>query len=74
MALLQRFLKANTAVLKATPLSQDHIFGRDVIPKKDSLYKLTELGSLDVGLSWDVLNAVLYELSLPGRYPPHIDI
>ncbi|KAF8428135.1 mitochondrial ribosomal death-associated protein 3-domain-containing protein [Tirmania nivea] len=69
MALLQRFLKANAAMLKATPLSQDHLFGRDVIPHRDSLYKLTELGSLDVGLSWDVLNAILYELSLPGRPP-----
>ncbi|KAF8451519.1 mitochondrial ribosomal death-associated protein 3-domain-containing protein [Terfezia claveryi] len=69
MALLQRFLKASATVLKATPLSQNHVFGGDVIPKTDSLYKLTELGSLDVWLSWDVLNAVLYELSLPGRPP-----
>lgn len=68
MSLLQRFLKANAQILKATPLSQTYTLGRDaVIPQSEKLYALVELGALEFGLSWDVLRAVLHELSLPGR-------
>lgn len=68
MTLLQRFLRANTPILKTTTLSKDHVIGREQIPQKNTLYMLAEIGTLDAALAWDVFNAVLYELSVPGRY------
>ena len=69
--LLQRVLKANRAVLTQTLLSQSHKFGyyQDfTIQQSELLYKLVELGAIDVALAWDVFKALLDELALPGRY------
>ncbi|KAF8472788.1 mitochondrial ribosomal death-associated protein 3-domain-containing protein [Kalaharituber pfeilii] len=74
-SLLKRVLRANANVLKSVQLSQDHVYGRDAsISRRESLFKLVEMGGIDPALSWDVFMDTEYkpihahDLALPATF------